>query len=673
MTSQVDQAPQLPNIVYFHGGYQEKPFECTDAIAEVMGCTYTLPGTWSDLTRELEAGAEYVAFHAAYVTHTGGNVKDFAEAIFTLAERMPNFTKLNIGVVIKRDTDSSVIKELTRSKVSGILLDVHDYPMEEVCAATIALLSDKPHWPEHIISQLPDADKLPLSIYFREDWKTYITPAMLEKFKENSRFDVAYCSDWTDLDAALDMNPHQLIFHISMLNRLNTNIADLMLMLKTRVSLSGLDIPIAVGIEPTTNTNIIKDLKSNGVFGITPSAAHWGLVEITTAINALAERIPYWPEHIISQLPGGKPRYIHFREHANSKRAIPLKTLEIFEKVLPVEVVCVAGLDKLDISLASNPAGLIFNIENVIANPTITLQDMMSMIQTKLKILNLDIPILVAVNKDTPATYIAQLKREGVQGILPINLFGTNEVLKAIQASINGESYWPTHIIDQLPVGKPRYIYFREDEKTHITPEIQEIYKNALPVDMVHIVGWENLDHALASDPKVVAFNIKTLSYNPSLTLQELISMIQSKMKLANLHIPLVVGINKDTPQSIIKQLKKEGIHSICPTFDFGIDEVIKAMESYAINGMHYWPKHIIDQLPQPAKKKNKFNTILLTSRQTQVLGLIRDRGESNKMIARALNLRESTIKMHVGTILKKYGLTNRTQLALIKDDNIKA
>ncbi len=40
--------------------------------------------------------------------------------------------------------------------------------------------------------------------------------------------------------------------------------------------------------------------------------------------------------------------------------------------------------------------------------------------------------------------------------------------------------------------------------------------------------------------------------------------------------------------------------------------------------------------------------------------------GKSNKEIARDLNLSEPTIKLHVRTLYRKIGVSNRTQAALI-------
>ena len=54
-----------------------------------------------------------------------------------------------------------------------------------------------------------------------------------------------------------------------------------------------------------------------------------------------------------------------------------------------------------------------------------------------------------------------------------------------------------------------------------------------------------------------------------------------------------------------------------------------------------------------------------LTARQKAVLELL-SRGDSNKVIARELGMREGTVKVHVRQIMRKFGVTNRTQAAVI-------
>jgi DNA-binding CsgD family transcriptional regulator len=52
-----------------------------------------------------------------------------------------------------------------------------------------------------------------------------------------------------------------------------------------------------------------------------------------------------------------------------------------------------------------------------------------------------------------------------------------------------------------------------------------------------------------------------------------------------------------------------------------------------------------------------------VTKKEGEVLGWVQ-KALSNKEIAKELNLAESTVKMHVGNLIRKYGVRNRTQLS---------
>ena len=71
-------------------------------------------------------------------------------------------------------------------------------------------------------------------------------------------------------------------------------------------------------------------------------------------------------------------------------------------------------------------------------------------------------------------------------------------------------------------------------------------------------------------------------------------------------------------------------------------------------------PSEVEDRAPE-ADVENK----LLTSRQTAVVAALRQ-GKSNKIIAYELNLCESTVKVHIRTVMKKLGARNRTEVAFL-------
>jgi two-component system, NarL family, response regulator LiaR len=54
----------------------------------------------------------------------------------------------------------------------------------------------------------------------------------------------------------------------------------------------------------------------------------------------------------------------------------------------------------------------------------------------------------------------------------------------------------------------------------------------------------------------------------------------------------------------------------------------------------------------------------VISERESEVMRLVA-RGKANKQIARELNIAQSTVKSHIGSLLSKLGLLSRTQLAL--------
>ncbi|WP_161600932.1 LuxR C-terminal-related transcriptional regulator [Teichococcus oryzae] len=92
---------------------------------------------------------------------------------------------------------------------------------------------------------------------------------------------------------------------------------------------------------------------------------------------------------------------------------------------------------------------------------------------------------------------------------------------------------------------------------------------------------------------------------------------------------------------------------------------------SFIIGGGVFFPAEALLEQPEPkvpaipaAEANFPLDESTFTQRQRQVLLQLR-RGYSNKLIGRELHMCESTVKVHVRQIMRKLGVSNRTQVAL--------
>jgi two-component system, NarL family, nitrate/nitrite response regulator NarL len=118
------------------------------------------------------------------------------------------------------------------------------------------------------------------------------------------------------------------------------------------------------------------------------------------------------------------------------------------------------------------------------------------------------------------------------------------------------------------------------------------------------------------------------------------------------------------------------GVTGFCLTAS-GSEVLIKSLELVTL-GESILPSEVVrsimDEAPQSQgqplqgnsaePKLSELTACKLSAREAQILGCLRE-GAPNKLIARKLDITEATIKVHVKAILRKIGVTNRTQAAM--------
>jgi DNA-binding NarL/FixJ family response regulator len=129
---------------------------------------------------------------------------------------------------------------------------------------------------------------------------------------------------------------------------------------------------------------------------------------------------------------------------------------------------------------------------------------------------------------------------------------------------------------------------------------------------------------------------------------------------------PVVVAAESDNPQRA-RLILQAGTRGFLPT-TLSLKVLMGALDLVLAGGV-YVPSSLIDAAQgRPADAAPKLAPepwAELTRRQRDVLGLIAQ-GKSNKLIADALDMSESTVKAHVKQIIKRLHVANRTQAALL-------
>lgn len=134
----------------------------------------------------------------------------------------------------------------------------------------------------------------------------------------------------------------------------------------------------------------------------------------------------------------------------------------------------------------------------------------------------------------------------------------------------------------------------------------------------------------------------------------------------------IVILVGTTTPSELIKEvigLPSVSYIGLRGGDGFSYEEIAKSLSAILAKD-NTLPQQVQDALSKRRKIGKSQNTINLTPRQRQIFNLVASRGASNKVIAKMLNISESTVKLHMGALLKKYKVRNRTQLAVFAKEN---
>lgn len=125
--------------------------------------------------------------------------------------------------------------------------------------------------------------------------------------------------------------------------------------------------------------------------------------------------------------------------------------------------------------------------------------------------------------------------------------------------------------------------------------------------------------------------------------------------------VPILVAADCDDPERA-RLILRSGARGFLPTH-LSLKILVAALERVRTGGS-YVPLSLTEPAAEPELEACPPRHEL-TRRQRDVLALISE-GKSNKLIADALAMSESTVKAHVKQIIKRLQVANRTQAALL-------
>ncbi len=127
--------------------------------------------------------------------------------------------------------------------------------------------------------------------------------------------------------------------------------------------------------------------------------------------------------------------------------------------------------------------------------------------------------------------------------------------------------------------------------------------------------------------------------------------------------IPTILLSDAEEPEQIISALKS-GVRGYIPT-NVSLEVAIEAMRLVNAGGI-YVPASTLVAANRPSQELPGPKRLgMFTTRQAAVVEALR-KGKANKIIAYELNMRESTVKVHVRSIMKKLKARNRTEVAYL-------
>lgn len=182
--------------------------------------------------------------------------------------------------------------------------------------------------------------------------------------------------------------------------------------------------------------------------------------------------------------------------------------------------------------------------------------------------------------------------------------------------------------------------------------------------------GLEGIKQMAKHNPDIILLDLSMPVMNGKETLQQIMNIHPEQ-------VVLMLTVSEDASDlTECMQLGAMGFLLKNIEADFLLESINRALNGDTVFSPEMTQKILNQLLTKPSKSIEEGESLKdpdgnqakiddLTSREREILAYIAA-GESNKQIARRLDVAENTVKVHVQNILKKLGVNSRVQAAVI-------
>lgn len=153
-------ADTKPVSIYFNSDW-ESHREISKLDESEYPWTTKLCYSWADLSERIAESPKQIVIHVNMLSSTNVTLYEFISMVETLIKFTLPGVVVPIGVVIEPNTHSTVIKELRKTSVTGIVPSIEGFGCPETLVALDSLFNKQPYWPRHIIESLPGNELRP--------------------------------------------------------------------------------------------------------------------------------------------------------------------------------------------------------------------------------------------------------------------------------------------------------------------------------------------------------------------------------------------------------------------------------------------------------------------------------------------------------------------------------